>query len=211
MSVLNTQPPILNEPPEFGFIEPAASSRLGSESAGRKFWPRIPEFEVIDPGQASMLLRARELERTRNNSKPLGRRPAQIVASAWKQITKFREEQVLRRREQTKFRIKQQASQIEGKREAPDSVLSAPRSGSGIRRVWHSIERLVQTHQARKRLRLCETISLGEKRFIAVVQVDGKQLLVGGATNGLSVLANLESSSTFSNMLQRRLEEGTRA
>lgn len=206
---INAQPPVLSESPEFGFVKPAAAPRSLPEATGRKFWPRIPEFEVIDPDGAGMLLRARELEKKRDGSRRLGKLSTEIAASAWKQLAKFREKQTQRRHEQTKIRVNPELLQVEGEPTKP--TLNASRTSSSFRRVWHSIERLVQTHQARKRLRLCETISLGEKRFIAVVQVDGKQLLVGGATNGLSVLANLESSSTFSNILQRRLEEGTRA
>jgi hypothetical protein len=211
MSVITTPPSALIEAQGFGFVQPTALPPPIEENTSRKFWPRIPEFEVIDPDRAGMLLRAQELERKRSVSKRLRKLPTQILASLWKQITKLGAEGSPRQHKQPMTRVRQDSPQIEGKRTLTNLALNPASAGSSFRRVWHSIERLVQTHQARKRLRLCETISLGEKRFIAVVQVDGKQLLVGGATNGLSVLANLESSSTFSNLLQRRLEEGTQA
>jgi flagellar biogenesis protein FliO len=35
-----------------------------------------------------------------------------------------------------------------------------------------------------RRMKLCETLSLGEKRFVAIVQVDAQQFLIG--SGGLS-------------------------
>ena len=44
-------------------------------------------------------------------------------------------------------------------------------------------------HQARKRLRLRETLSLGEKRFLAIVEYQHQELLVGGTASSITVLA----------------------
>jgi flagellar biogenesis protein FliO len=60
----------------------------------------------------------------------------------------------------------------------------------------------------KKRLRVCESISLGEKRFVAVIQVDGEQLLVGGSSNSLSVLARMERSPAFLDVLRKQIEQG---
>jgi len=57
---------------------------------------------------------------------------------------------------------------------------------------------------ARKRLRVCETVSLGEKRFVAVIEVDGEQFLVGGAASSVATLARLEPSPQFAEVLKRR-------
>ena len=40
-------------------------------------------------------------------------------------------------------------------------------------------------------MKVCESVSLGDKRFMAIVRVDGQQYLVGGATNAVSLLAHL--------------------
>lgn len=61
---------------------------------------------------------------------------------------------------------------------------------------------------AAKRLRVCETVSLGEKRFISLVQVDGKQFLIGGAPNSVSMLAQLDSAPTFPDVLKQQLSGG---
>jgi hypothetical protein len=44
-----------------------------------------------------------------------------------------------------------------------------------------------------KRLRVSETISLGEKRFVAIVAVEGQEFLIGGGVSGMSLLAQLGS------------------
>jgi len=52
------------------------------------------------------------------------------------------------------------------------------------------------TVQRRKNdLRLCETLSLGDKRFLAVVLVEQQKFLVGGAGNSVALLAKLPSST----------------
>ena len=57
-------------------------------------------------------------------------------------------------------------------------------------------------HQARKKLRLRETLSLGEKRFLAIVEYRHQELLVGGTASSITVLA---TSSPLDGLL---LDEG---
>jgi flagellar biogenesis protein FliO len=56
---------------------------------------------------------------------------------------------------------------------------------------------------ATKRLRVSETVSLGEKRFVAIVSVEGREFLIGGGASGLSLLAHLGSASGPADELQR--------
>jgi len=42
-----------------------------------------------------------------------------------------------------------------------------------------------------KRLKLCETLSLGERRFVAVVRYREQQFLVGGTGQTIALLAHL--------------------
>jgi flagellar biosynthesis protein FliO len=63
-----------------------------------------------------------------------------------------------------------------------------------------------KSQQAKKRLRVCETVSLGEKRFIAVVEVDGDQFLVGGSSSSVAMLAHLEPQPAFAEVLGQRCE-----
>jgi len=45
-----------------------------------------------------------------------------------------------------------------------------------------------------RRLRLAEHLSLGERRFVAVVELDGFRFLVGGTSASLVLLARLSPS-----------------
>jgi sRNA-binding carbon storage regulator CsrA len=85
-------------------------------------------------------------------------------------------------------------------------VIHFPRSVSGfLHEALQGWRRLKTNRKAnRKRLRVCESISLGEKRFISVVQVDGAQFLVGGAANSVCMLARLDAPSELPELLQQR-------
>ena len=47
----------------------------------------------------------------------------------------------------------------------------------------------------RRNIHLCESLSLGDKRFLAVVLVEQQKFLVGGAGNSVALLAKLPSRS----------------
>lgn len=51
---------------------------------------------------------------------------------------------------------------------------------------------LARPHRRRqRRLRLIETLSLGERRFIGLLSIDGRELLIGATTHSLSLLTEL--------------------
>jgi len=72
--------------------------------------------------------------------------------------------------------------------------------------IWRRI-RQVSPRQSKKRLRVCETVSLGEKRFVAVIQVDSEQFLVGGSSNSVSTLAHLAKPRDFSQVFSNRYQQ----
>lgn len=43
-----------------------------------------------------------------------------------------------------------------------------------------------------KQLRVAETVSFGEKRFVAIVHVEGQRFLIGGGSSGVSLLTELD-------------------
>ena len=63
----------------------------------------------------------------------------------------------------------------------------------GAASAWRWVCAKRQAQQSSKRLRVVETVSLGEKRFAAVLCIDGAQFLIGGGANNVSLLASLES------------------
>jgi flagellar biogenesis protein FliO len=56
-----------------------------------------------------------------------------------------------------------------------------------------------------RRLRLCETLSLGNRGFIAVVRYEEQQFLVGGTNTSIALLAQLSSPAGFER--DRSIEE----
>jgi flagellar biogenesis protein FliO len=47
-------------------------------------------------------------------------------------------------------------------------------------------------HVSSRRLRLTETISLGEKRSVSIIEVDGAQYLIGSSAGSVQLLTVLE-------------------
>lgn len=76
-----------------------------------------------------------------------------------------------------------------------------------LQQNWLWVKRHIKVRRVKKRLRVCETVSLGDKRFVAVIQVDGEEFLVGGASNSVSTLARLEHPQDFSTVLRQRWAE----
>src|ERR1700761_2021500 len=70
--------------------------------------------------------------------------------------------------------------------------------GEAVVRAWKWLTRHSQGVLARgasRRLKVAETVSLGEKRFVSILQVDGEQFLVGGSTSNIVLLAKLEAKA----------------
>jgi flagellar biogenesis protein FliO len=49
--------------------------------------------------------------------------------------------------------------------------------------------RHISVRRRENKLRVCETLSLGDKRFLALVMVEQQKFLVGGAPNSVALLA----------------------
>ena len=82
--------------------------------------------------------------------------------------------------------------------------------GAGAAWRWLCVKRMEQ--QSSKRLRVVETVSLGEKRFVAMLHVDGAQFLIGGGANSVSLLASLEAGERphpFADVLRQQAERET--
>jgi flagellar biogenesis protein FliO len=65
-----------------------------------------------------------------------------------------------------------------------------------FRHLLSAVTQWSQTISLRRRenqMRLCETLSLGDRRFLAVVLVEQQKFLVGGAPNSVALLAKLPS------------------
>lgn len=58
-----------------------------------------------------------------------------------------------------------------------------------------------------KRLSLCETLSLGEKRFVAVVRFEDRQFLLGGTGHSIALLAQLPPDTSWSDSTESHSAE----
>ncbi len=59
----------------------------------------------------------------------------------------------------------------------------------------------VRVGKAPRRLRLCESLALGEKRFVAVIEFETQRFLVGGSAASVNLLARLGESADFSALM----------
>jgi len=87
------------------------------------------------------------------------------------------------------------------------SALSLKTLLRGLTSAWNWTRQQLKSRQTRKRLRVCETVALGEKRLVALVEVDGEQFLLGGASGALTTIARLERSQPISEALEPRWVE----
>jgi len=91
----------------------------------------------------------------------------------------------------------------------PAGTIEAP-SKAKQRGFWNIFLRYFRNIRApQKRLRVCESVSLGEKRFLAIVRVDSESFLLGGSTGSVSMLAKLNDPGSFSAVLQNKSVEAS--
>ncbi|MGA2049754.1 MAG: flagellar biosynthetic protein FliO [Terracidiphilus sp.] len=86
---------------------------------------------------------------------------------------------------------------------APSSQATLRVSNSFISTIWRWIKTRQFTRSNTKRLQVTSSVSLGEKRFVAVVQVDGLQFLVGGGASNVALLAQLDRKESFGEVLEQ--------
>jgi flagellar biogenesis protein FliO len=89
---------------------------------------------------------------------------------------------------------------------ADEVSLSTARSHTGLfSRVWGWLQARQVARSSSTRLRVAETVSLGEKRFVAVVQVDGRHFLLAGGPTNIVLLAHLDAKDDFEDVLKKTL------
>jgi flagellar biogenesis protein FliO len=89
---------------------------------------------------------------------------------------------------------------------ADEACLSTLRSHTGLlSRAWGWMQARQVTRSSTRRLRVAEIVSLGEKRFVAVVQVDGRHFLLAGGPTNIVLLAQLDTKEAFGDVLKKTL------
>ena len=66
--------------------------------------------------------------------------------------------------------------------------------------LWASLPAL-RLRRAPRQLRLCESVSLGEKRLIAVIQYQNQCFLIGAGSQSVNLLSRLDTPADFSQQL----------
>jgi flagellar biogenesis protein FliO len=78
--------------------------------------------------------------------------------------------------------------------------------GSGLfSRIWNWFRERQAARATSKRLHVAASVSLGEKRFIAVIQVDGQQFLVGGGATNVALLAQVAANEPLNSVLENAM------
>ncbi len=81
---------------------------------------------------------------------------------------------------------------------------TAANSIDALRTAWDTLQRACRWIQHKRiqqfssrRMRVAESISLGEKRTISIVVVDGAQYLIGSSSGGVQLLTKLDQPSAL--------------
>ena len=74
-----------------------------------------------------------------------------------------------------------------------------------ISRAWRWFRERQSARTSPRRLHVAANVSLGEKRFVAVIQVDGLQFLIGGGAANVTLLAQLKGNDSFGDVLQETM------
>ena len=72
-----------------------------------------------------------------------------------------------------------------------------------LKNLWLWARSTARVRRSR-RLRVCETLSLGERRFLAVIEFDRQEFLVGGSGNSLELLARLHEGAVITEPSMKR-------
>ena len=65
--------------------------------------------------------------------------------------------------------------------------------GQGLARAWALVGRCWRSRPPRQ-LRLRETLALGERRFVAVIEFEEQRFLIGGTQSSMTLLAEMAQS-----------------
>lgn len=98
--------------------------------------------------------------------------------------------------------VKELVNEVEAEK-AP----AQPLANGLLTRGWAWLKRN-NKFTAAKQLRVAETVSLGDKRFVSLIQVDGQKFLIGGGSQGVTLLTQLNAAETTGNALEAIAKAG---
>jgi flagellar biogenesis protein FliO len=85
------------------------------------------------------------------------------------------------------------------------STQSLPQANwaAALKATWQWLRAAV-THRRVRRLRINETLSLGDRRFLAIIEFDRQEFLLAGCGNSLELLARLDGGKLIAEPAPRR-------
>jgi flagellar biogenesis protein FliO len=78
-----------------------------------------------------------------------------------------------------------------------------------LAKIFSATQKVFNAQRVQKQLKVCESVSLGDKRFVAVIQVDQERFLIGGAANSIAMLTRLQETASFASTMKGLTEEGS--
>ncbi len=85
---------------------------------------------------------------------------------------------------------------MEGNAASSTQPLSEAAWAIALKGAWHWLRGNV-LHRRVRRLRISETLSLGERRFVAIVEFDGQEFLLAGSGSSLELLARVDGGKVI--------------
>jgi hypothetical protein len=131
--------------------------------------------------------------------------PAQVSVPAEKRALLLSIDEVVPQKQTERRSIP--LSSLETISDAKDGItLTTFQGNSGLlSRAVNWIRKRQQGRSNTRRLQVAATVSLGEKRFAAVIQVDGQQFLIGGGATNVALLAQLNGTGSFGTLLKESM------
>jgi hypothetical protein len=165
-----------------------------------------------DPTNAPRTL-GRTIPLKKEESNPAARKKEEKLAAA---LRKLEEKEAAKRMEEERAAAKrmEEEERAAAKRREKENAAErkreekARRSGSLSRAFsWLKSNRAFGSE---KQMRVLETVSLGEKRFVSILQVDGRKFLIGGSASSVSLLTGLEPTQSSSDVIKLMPAAGER-
>jgi len=92
-----------------------------------------------------------------------------------------------------------------------DAMTNAPRNGIAGTLIdcARAVGRLlgqVRIHRRERMMRVCESLQLGDRRFLAIVEVDRERLLIAGTAQNITLLQKLDPRTIAAEVPQAAAE-----
>ena len=192
------EPAAVPEPAEVEAPEQAIAKRPAAKSAAKAAAKAQPQKTVARKAVAKAKAKPQAKSKPPAKSKP---KPKAEPNSFHAVLRSYAKDQV-RISPLAQARFMQPQSTL-----TPWAALTQKGLLGALLRGWSWLNSKYKTTAA-KRLRLSEVVQLGDKRFVALLKVEDREFLIGGAASGLSLLSPLEAPAGTTEVRKRGIGSG---